>query len=89
MKPENVSMSSRLANKSDAANRIQQSAVAVDGTVTEKERAARAALQSSAGRVFSDSEWQQVRSRCLEYASILRAWQRKETTPVADLPKAA
>lgn len=41
------------------------------------EDAARAALESSAGRALTDGEWAQQRSRFLRLATILRGWDQK------------
>ena len=49
------------------------------GPASEKEQAARAALEERAGCPLSDLEWDRARARLLEFVSILRAWQRKET----------
>ena len=41
------------------------------------ENAARAALESRAGRTLTDMEWAQARARLLEFATILRSWDQK------------
>ena len=41
------------------------------------EDAARAALDSSAGRTLTDAEWAQQRSRLLKFVTILRGWDQK------------
>lgn len=40
------------------------------------EDAAREALDQHANRVLSDAEWQRTRARLLEFAGILRDWDR-------------
>lgn len=45
----------------------------------QKEVAARAALEPGAGRRFTDAEWAAMRARLLEFADILRVWDRKTT----------
>jgi hypothetical protein len=57
--------------------------------VPEKESAARAALELLAGRTLHDPEWDRMRSRMLEFASILRHWHQASTTGESELPKAA
>lgn len=59
------------------------------GPVSEKESAARVALEALSGRCLSDPEWARARTRLLDFVSILRAWHRKGTTIASDLPKAA
>ena len=44
---------------------------------TLSEVAARAALDLRAGRPLTDAEWAAARARLLEFAGILRDWQRK------------
>jgi hypothetical protein len=56
---------------------------------SEKESAARVALEALAGRTFSDPEWDRARTRLLDFVSILRAWHRKGTATASELPKAA
>ena len=56
---------------------------------SEKERAARSALEARTGRTFSDLEWARARARMLDFVSILRAWHREGTTTASELPKAA
>ena len=41
------------------------------------ETSARESVALRAGRMFSDAEWARVRARLLEYAGLLRAWDRK------------
>jgi hypothetical protein len=41
------------------------------------ENAARAALDSAAGRTLTDPEWEQTQSKLVEFVSILRSWDRK------------
>lgn len=43
---------------------------------TDLKDAARTALETLAARRFTDAEWRQLRSRLLEYATILRDWDR-------------
>jgi len=42
---------------------------------TALEAAARTALESLAARRFTDSEWQQMRSRLLQFANLLHQWE--------------
>ncbi len=48
----------------------------LSGPPTDLEGAARTALEDLSGRRFTDVEWRQLRSRLLEYATILRNWNR-------------
>jgi hypothetical protein len=41
---------------------------------------ARAAIEARAGRLLTDAEWVAERSRLVEFASILRDWDRKALT---------
>jgi hypothetical protein len=59
------------------------------GSAREKESAARAAIEASAGRTFSDPEWGRVRARLLNFVSIVRAWQQEATTSKFGLRQAA
>jgi hypothetical protein len=59
------------------------------GPVAENQSAARAALESRAGRTFSDMEWDGARARMLEFAVILRAWHLRVTIGESELRKAA
>ena len=43
------------------------------------EAAARAAIELRAGRALTDAEWAAARARLLEFAGILRDWDRKTT----------
>jgi hypothetical protein len=43
----------------------------------ETETAARDALELRAGRAFTDTEWALMRARLLEFAGVLRVWDRK------------
>ncbi len=45
------------------------------------EAAARAAIELRAGRTFTEAEWTAARAKLLEFAGILRGWDRK--TPAA------
>jgi len=56
---------------------------------SEKEKAARVAVQACVGRPLGDREWDRARSNLLEYVSILRSWQERNSAHVPDLPKAA
>lgn len=58
------------------------------GPASEKESAARVALEARAGRTLGDREWAQARTRLVEFVSILRDWHRKEIS-ASGLPKAA
>src|SRR5690349_13149180 len=46
--------------------------------------AARAALELHLGHSLTDAEWSAARARLLDFASILRAWDRKATTSRRD-----
>ena len=48
--------------------------VASDGPPRAAEIAARAALDSRAGRSLTDAEWERSRPRLLEFMKILRDW---------------
>ena len=48
---------------------------------TEAEIAARAALELHLDRSPTDAEWAAMRVRLVEFASILRAWDRAKTIP--------
>ena len=41
------------------------------------ESAARAAIESRAGRELSDAEWRRMRTKLLEFIRILRAWDQQ------------
>lgn len=41
------------------------------------EASARAAMELRANRTFTDAEWTAMRARLLEFAGILRDWDRK------------
>ena len=41
------------------------------------ERTARAAFDTRVGRLLTDAEWEAARCRLLEFAGILRGWDRK------------
>jgi hypothetical protein len=56
---------------------------------SEKETAARAAVQICVGRPLGDREWDRARSNLLEYVSTVRGWQERKSAHVPDLPKAA
>jgi hypothetical protein len=43
------------------------------------EASARAAIEVRAGRSLADAEWAAMRTRLLEFAGILRVWDRKTT----------
>ena len=45
------------------------------------EAAARATLESIAARPLSDTEWERVSSRLLEFVTILRDWDQKAEVP--------
>ena len=81
----------KFAKETDNSDRVIAPAdpAAKSSPASEKEQAARAAIQACAGRVLDDSEWQRVRSRLLAYASLLGAWQRNAVAHAADLPEAA
>jgi hypothetical protein len=59
------------------------------GPASEKEVAARAAIEARAGRPLNDLEWARARARLLDFVSVLRAWHRKGTTTASELPMAA
>jgi len=44
------------------------------------EAAARAAIELRADRVLTDTEWAATRARLLEFAVVLRGWDRKTTS---------
>jgi hypothetical protein len=44
------------------------------------EASARAAMELRANRTFTDAEWTAMRARLLEFACILRGWDRKTTS---------
>jgi len=44
--------------------------------VNQLEAAARAAIERRAYRAFTDAEWATARARLLEFAGILRVWER-------------
>ena len=44
------------------------------------EAAARAAIELRADRVLTDTEWAATRARLLEFAGMLRGWDRKTTS---------
>jgi len=48
---------------------------------TWKAHQARQAIELSAGRTVTDAEWAALRTRLLEFAGILRAWERTTTAP--------
>ena len=50
-----------------------------DRSPKQLEAAARAAIELRADRTLTDAEWVAMRSRLLEFASILRDWDRKTT----------
>jgi hypothetical protein len=49
------------------------------------EGAARAALDSRAGRTLTDADWAVAKDRLLEFFTILRGWDRKARTVSRDL----
>jgi hypothetical protein len=46
------------------------------GSANQLEAAARAAIERRAYRAFTDAEWATARERLLEFARILRVWER-------------
>jgi len=50
-----------------------------DRSPKQLEAAARAAIELRADRTLTDAEWVAMRSRLLEFAGILRDWDRKTT----------
>jgi hypothetical protein len=50
-----------------------------------REGAARAALDSSAGRSLSDADWADAKDRLLEFFTVLRGWEEKARTGSRDL----
>ena len=48
-----------------------------DRRLTQSEVAARAAFELCAGRPVTDAEWATAQSRLLQFAGILRDWERK------------
>jgi hypothetical protein len=59
---------------------ITQSHPHTETSAPDLERAARTALEALSSRSFTDDEWRQLRSRLLEFATILRQWGRKPAT---------
>ena len=49
------------------------------GVTNRPEEDARAALELRAGRTLTDAEWAAARARLLEFAGILRIWDRTTT----------
>jgi hypothetical protein len=47
--------------------------------------AARAALDSRAGRTLTDADWADAKDRLLEFFAILRGWDRRARTVSRDL----
>ena len=45
----------------------------------QNDAAARALVELRAGRSLTDAEWAAARARLLEFADILRVWERKTT----------
>jgi hypothetical protein len=58
------------------------------GPAVEKQTAARAALETCAGRSLSDMEWNRARATLVEFASILRCWHER-TSGGSEFPMAA
>jgi len=56
---------------------------------SESENTARAAFEALVGRRVSDLEWGQARARLMEFASLLRTWERKLLNGASPVPKAA
>jgi hypothetical protein len=56
---------------------------------SEKEAAARAAIEARAGHPISDLEWGRVRARLLEFASVLRVWHQESQAGESEPRKAA
>lgn len=56
---------------------------------SEKERAARAALEACMGRSLDEEEWGRARAGLLEFASIVRVWGQEITTDGSEFRKAA
>ena len=50
-----------------------------DRSPKQLEASARAAMELRANRTFTDAEWTAMRARLLEFAGILRGWDRKTT----------
>jgi hypothetical protein len=51
------------------------------GDQQQLETAARAAFELRADRQLSDAEWADMRAKLLEFAGILRTWERATTRP--------
>ena len=68
---------------------IEPAADLTSRSASEKESAARAAIQMCMARPVGDLEWERARSNLLEYATILRGWQQRNTANASELPKAA
>jgi hypothetical protein len=50
-----------------------------DRSGRQMEAAARSAIELRAGRALTDAEWAAARARLLEFAGILRTWDRMTT----------
>ncbi len=50
-----------------------------DRSPKQLEAAARAEMELRANRTFTDVEWTAIRARLLEFAGILRSWDRQAT----------
>lgn len=48
---------------------------------TQRDVAARAALELHVGRSLTDAEWADARARLVEFVSILRGWERESVGP--------
>lgn len=59
--------------------------IEADLSASALEAAARRAHESGAGRCLSDAEWAEARSRLLDFAVILRGWDRKAKNPQPEL----
>jgi len=53
------------------------------------ERAARSEVESRAGRTLTDAEWATMRARLIDFAAVLRTWQRKASAVALEVRKAA
>lgn len=55
---------------------LQKLVMRGDTSLTELEKVAREELESLRGSSYEDSEWNELRSRLIEFALMLRSWSR-------------
>jgi hypothetical protein len=63
------------------ANAMHASNDRVDRNSNQLEDIARTAIERRVNRTLTDAEWAATRTRLLEFADILRRWERKPATP--------